>query len=70
MLTVGSIFKPLRTALPARRSAAYRWEKVSVIHFDSHLGKIAGPWNSTYPDYSVLDTCNPDILGGGLLRYA
>ena len=56
MLTVASSLKPSRTALPARRSAAYRWGKVSVIHFDSHLGKIAGSCNSTHPDHSVLDT--------------
>lgn len=27
------------TTLPALRSAAARWGKVSVIHFDSHIGQ-------------------------------
>lgn len=35
------VLKPelLSTTLPALRSAASRWGAVSVIHFDSHLGR-------------------------------
>ena len=42
--------KFLSTTLPALRSAASNWGAVSVIHFDSHLGR------SSRPDSSLLLT--------------
>jgi agmatinase len=50
------------TTLPALRSAASRWGKVSVIHFDSHIGKQIS--SSTGFDADPFpDTWDPTVLG-------
>ena len=62
--------KAVRTTLPALRSAASNWGKLSVIHFDSHLGNKARPGHFGHADYVGLDTWDPEVLGGASSKYA
>jgi len=59
------------TTLSALRSTHERWGKVSVIHFDSHLGEstqsTAAVWTTSD---SFTDTWDPEVLGGGISDYA
>lgn len=62
--------KVVRTTLPALRSAASNWGTLSVIHFDSHLGNMARSGDLGHAKFIGLDTWDPDVLGGGLSKYA
>lgn len=56
------------TTLPALRSAYERWGKITVIHFDSHLGESSYIFSfnampqSIYIDFGI-DTWEPSVLG-------
>jgi len=56
------------TTLSALRSTHERWGAVSVIHFDSHLGKPSSTTSVSPTNDS--DTWDPAVLGGGISDYA
>ncbi|KAI0596516.1 arginase [Biscogniauxia sp. FL1348] len=69
------------TTLSALRSTYKRWGAVSVIHFDSHIGKPTPPpfYLPTYLpnprmnkklNADLTDTWDPAVLGGGISDYA
>ena len=70
MIAETLMLRAVRTTLPALRSAASNWGTLSVIHFDSHLGKMPRSGDFGHADYIALDTWDPDALGGGLSKYA
>ncbi|KAK8043613.1 agmatinase 1 [Apiospora rasikravindrae] len=53
------------TTLSALRSTHERWGPVSVIHFDSHIGK-----SETRKHLQAPHTWDPAVLGGGISDYA
>ncbi|KAJ2975797.1 hypothetical protein NUW58_g8258 [Xylaria curta] len=66
------------TTLPALRSTHQHWGKVSVIHFDSHIGKsihkppclpLRAIERATEAD-RLEDTWDPLVLSGGISDYA
>jgi len=55
------------TTLPALRAAFKRWGRISVVHFDAHIGesglpsRMAVAWLTIN---SLTDTWDPKVLGG------
>ncbi|PWI73174.1 hypothetical protein PCL_10189 [Purpureocillium lilacinum] len=51
------------TTLSALRSTAHNWGKVSVVHFDSHIGPLAPPQTSLEATHGLSLTRLPKIPG-------
>lgn len=51
------------TTLSALRSTHDRWGQVSVIHFDSHLGRLRATHIISMLMNLMQDTWDPDVLG-------